>query len=285
MPRTLSGLVTGEFDDIEVQGSFKVTSHHPAEFQHLVIGDEAEESGLLVVNGNIDCSSIVTTGLEADLTFTFDNMADIVYNGGTPRTIDIPSVPTLQPLTFTSDDWSDVEYDPASPTARTINIPSASSPDSLTLNGTAYNGSSAVTVQTGVLSVAVGPGGTSTQTYSVPASPALVSSGFGPSFTLAQESDVLIELQVWVDAGAQYEETLMLTLVDDRTDASSDAYLPKRKVYTGLTDSILSVRWLLSDLDAGTHEVGLLAEKANNFTMSLLWAGTYPDLIMSATIV
>ena len=86
MPKSLSGLTTGDFDDVEVansmtvhqkletKGTFKMSGEQPAEFTHLQVGD-ATTNGDLYVYGNIvhRNGSISSLGGSAlpDLAFTF----------------------------------------------------------------------------------------------------------------------------------------------------------------------------------------------------------------------
>ena len=90
MPRSLSGVKTGDFDtlevsdkitaqDLETQGSFSHTGSTPAEFDQLTVGTSPANEGLLTVNGSIACGSISSTGLEAPLTFTLPDDSTIVY--------------------------------------------------------------------------------------------------------------------------------------------------------------------------------------------------------------
>ena len=79
MPRSLSGVRSGEFDtievtekmtaqDLETQGRVSHLGNDAAEFRNLQVGTDVgvgANTGLLTVHGNIACSNITTNGLEA----------------------------------------------------------------------------------------------------------------------------------------------------------------------------------------------------------------------------
>lgn len=118
MPRTLSGLKTGDFDTLEVADKFEAkgemihSGDTAPEFALLRIGGgTAEFAGniKLIVNGDFSCSRLSTTGVEANLKIKRQSDGYIwTYNGGTdvPDTsagqpeIVIPSIPDPHTLTI-----------------------------------------------------------------------------------------------------------------------------------------------------------------------------------------
>ena len=97
MPRTLSGIKDAEFDtltvsealttqDLETQGTFSHTGLAPAQFDTLNVGSDGDTGVKMTVYGNIACSQITTTGLEAELKFQNQGStatAQHTYNGAT----------------------------------------------------------------------------------------------------------------------------------------------------------------------------------------------------------
>ena len=111
MPRTLSGLKTGEFDTLEVSDLFELRGqmiHSGADaprFALLKVGTNPPDptaSTVLSVDGDIKCTGIVSSdGSLLDQPLTFSRTSgtnwteDIVYDGGTALTVKIPSPNTL----------------------------------------------------------------------------------------------------------------------------------------------------------------------------------------------
>ena len=135
MPRSLSGVKTGEFDtlevsdkmtanDLETQGVFTHTGSTPAEFDRMTVGTAPANEGLLTVNGNIACSAISTSGLEAPLTFTLSDGSTTVYNGGTARSVTIPATqPTFRTLTLKHGLTTIGTFDPVGSSSPSLVVP------------------------------------------------------------------------------------------------------------------------------------------------------------------
>jgi len=142
MPRTLSGLRTGEFDTLEVSGQMIHSGEAAAQFRRLKVGDgpdEPTDSTVLMVDGDIQCTGIVSSdGSLFDKALTFSRTSgtdwteDIVYDGGTAVTIKIPTPPD-SPRLLTINHGSNPlgTYDTTGNT--TIDIPEADTPHTLTI--------------------------------------------------------------------------------------------------------------------------------------------------------
>ena len=138
MPRTLSGLRTGEFDTLEVSGQMIHSGDAAAQFGRLKVGDgpdEPTDSTVLMVDGDIQCTGILSSdGSLFDKPLTFSRTSgtdwteDINYDGGTAVTVKIP---TPQTLTINHGSNPLGTYDTTGNT--TIDIPEADTPHTLTI--------------------------------------------------------------------------------------------------------------------------------------------------------
>ena len=109
MPKSLSGLVTGEFDDIETQnvvvtnllhtkGDLRFSGTNPANFDHLKLGPlDDPVATVLTVDGNVTLTNNNNALIE-NLVFTGGTTAS--YDGTHPKTVAIPVMPTLRSLTI-----------------------------------------------------------------------------------------------------------------------------------------------------------------------------------------
>ena len=272
MPRTLSGLKTGEFDTIDVSdsintqnlqttGQFSHTGSAPAEFDTMTVGPPGGSGVKLTVNGNIACSQMTTTGLEADLTFqhTGDTAtAANTYDGGTARSIDFGK------LTLTKGGATVGQYEPLSASDTTLNIPETSIP----AFPVSYHAS---------LTHA------SAQSFSVDETATLISSGFGITLTPATSTSYLVEVQSWCENDTSNSETLTLTLTQSKTSAA--AAHDSSAVFEGKVSKALVVYRKVLTLSAGTHHIGLAfntEDDDNGDNCLIYYGGEYPDVVMTA---
>jgi hypothetical protein len=298
MPRTLSGLKTGEFDTIDVSesinthnlqttGQFSHTGSTPAEFDTMTVGPDGGSGVKLTVNGNIACSQMTTTGLEAELTFqhTGDTAtAAHTYNGGTARSIDFGK------LTLTKGGATVGQYLPLSASDTTLNIPETSIPalEALTVkhrDGTAnvsYDGTVARTIHIPRLQVASLTSG-STVAFNIPETAAVISSGFGITLAPAASTSYLIEVQCWCENNTTNSETITLVLSQSKTGASP--VHASHLVFEGKAAHNLVVFRKVLTLAAGTHQVGLAfhtEDDGDGDNCHVYYGGEYPDVVMTA---
>ena len=270
MPRSLSGVKTGEFDtlevsdkmtanDLETQGVFTHTGSTPAEFDRMTVGTATANEGLLTVNGNIACSAISTSGLEAPLTFTLSDGSTTVYNGGTARSVTIPaSLPTFRTMTLKHGLTTVGTFDPVGGSS-----PSLVVPRSLTATLTSDT----------------------TQTTNVNDTPALLHSGFGLSLgTLASNTKVKVDVQMCVSNPTSSTEEFFVALTTSKTSAASE-YV--RTFAKKLNPDDLKIVQLSAMLTlSGTVNIGVAVDtKDEEYGVVVQYGGDFPDVILTATIV
>jgi hypothetical protein len=211
MPRSLSGVRSGEFDtievtekmtaqdletqgkitaqDLETQGSFSHMGATAPLFSTLKLGPEPEEpqgNVRLVIDGDFKCSNLVTTGIEKTVTFTLaDGVTTKTYDGSADVTLTAtemtPTPTTPKKLTVTRGGNSYKSYNTLADT--TINIPVL---PTLTLKqGTATLGTysttdTTITVPTPIVATLTHG---NTQTIDIDDNPSLVYSGYGLTLT------------------------------------------------------------------------------------------------------
>ena len=212
MPRTLSGLKTGEFDTLEVSDLFELRGqmiHSGADaprFALLKVGFDPPDptsTTVLSVDGDIKCTGIVSSdGSLLDQPLTFSRTSgtnwteDIVYDGGTALTVKIPTPDTL---TINHGSSTLGTYDTTANS--TIDIPEPEEPDSprtLTVQQGAapamntYDTTADVTITIPKIYYDV-LGGSGSWSADICYTASLLSSGFGVSLTsLPSSSKVLV---------------------------------------------------------------------------------------------
>ena len=269
MPRTLSGLKTGEFDTIDVSesisthnlqttGQFSHTGSTPAQFDTLQVGNDGDSGVRLTVNGNISCGAMTTTGLEANLSFqhaTATAPSSHIYNGASTRSIDFGK------LTLTKGGATAGLYAPLSSDNQTIDIPETPIP------------STAVASLTHAAN----------QSFTVDESATLISSGFGLSLSPASSTSYLVEVQFWCENDTSNSEVLTVSLTQSKSSASS--VHDSAMVFEGKASKALIVYRKVLTLGAGSHEVGLafnIEDDDDGNNCLIYYGGDYPDIVMSA---
>ena len=270
--RTLSGLKTGEFDtldvtdkmtaqDLETQGSFAHTGATPAEFDKLTVGTVPANSGLLTVHGNIACSTISTTGLEAPLTFNLSDGSSTVYNGGVSRTVAIPAaltLPTFRTLTLKHGATTIGTFDPvgAASTSLVVRRP--------------------VTAR---LTHATA------QTVNVNDAPALVSSGFGVSLAaLPSNTTVKVDVQMCVSNPTSSTEELFVALTTSKTSHAANHV--RKFLRKSAPDDVAVAHFSAVLTLSGTANIGLAVDtKDEEYGVVVQYGGDFPDVILTATVV
>ena len=270
MGRSLSGIKSGEFDtlevsdkvtanDLETQGAFSHTGSTPAEFDQLTVGTAPANEGLLTVNGNIACSAITTTGLEAPLTFNLSDGSTTVYNGGTSRSVTIPaSLPTFRTMTLKHGLTTIGTFDPVGGSS-----PSLVVPRSLTATLTSDTA----------------------QTANVNDTPALLHSGFGLSLgTLASNTKVKVDVQMCVSNPTSSTEEFFVALTTSKTSAASE-YV--RTFAKKLNPDDLKIVQLSAMLTlSGTVNIGVAVDtKDEEYGVVVQYGGDFPDVLLTATLV
>eukprot|EP01045_Picozoa_sp_COSAG04_P009285 COSAG04_NODE_533_length_12959_cov_8.218497_15_plen_341_part_00 len=139
MPRTLSGLRTGEFDSLEVSGQMIHSGEDAAQIRRLKVGDgpdEPTDSTVLMVDGDIQCTGILSSdGSLFDKPLTFSRTSgtdwteDINYDGGTAVTVKIPTPPD-SPRLLTITQGVSILGTYNTTAISTIDIPEPEEPDS-----------------------------------------------------------------------------------------------------------------------------------------------------------
>ena len=272
MPRSLSGVKTGEFDtlevsekitanDLETQGVFSHTGSTPAEFDKLTVGAAEANEGLLTVNGNIACSTITTTGLEAPLTFNLSDGSSTVYNGGAARSVTIPASVTL-------------------PTFRTMTLKHGA-----TTIGTfdPVGGSSPSLVVTRSLTASLTHA--TAQSVDINDSPSLLSSGFGLSLgTLASNTKVKVDVQLCVSNPTSSTEEFFVALTTSRTSFAS--HHVRKFFHRSPPDDIAVAHFSVVLTLSGTVNIGVAVDtKDEEYGVVVQYGGDFPDVILTATIV
>lgn len=280
MPRSLSGVRSGEFDtievtekmtahDLETQGSFSHTGTTAPHFQKLKLGqtpDEPEGSVRLVIDGDMKCSNFVTTGIEKTVTFSLADGSTKTYNGSADVTLSAsemtPTPTTPSTLTITQGGATLGTYDTSAP-GPTINIPSP--PPSPIVASLTHS---------------------SDQSVAVSETPTLLMSGFGVTLTPTASTNYLIEVQLFAEESSGNNEELTLTLTQDTSNTNAQ-HASHTVFFEKNVKQLISYRTVLT-LSSGTHEVGLAfnTEPDNDSNAArLLFGGDYPDVVMSATVV
>ena len=272
MPRSLSGVKSGDFDtlevsdkmttnDLETQGTFSHTGSTPAVFDQMTVGTAPANEGLLTVNGNIACSAITTTGLEAPLTFTLPDDSTTVYNGGTARTVTIPapvSLPTFRTMTLKHGATTVGTFDPVGSVNPTLVVPR-------TVTATLTSDTA--------------------QTANVNDSPALVYSGFGVTLASLQSgTKVKVDVQMCVSNPTSSTEEFFVALTTSKTSAASE-YV--RTFAKKLNPDDLKIVQLSAMLTlSGTVNIGVAVDtKDEEYGVVVQYGGDFPDVILTATLV
>ena len=272
MPRSLSGVKSGDFDtlevsdkmttnDLETQGTFSHTGSTPAVFDQMTVGTAPANEGLLTVNGNIACSAITTTGLEAPLTFTLPDDSTTVYNGGTARTVTIPapvSLPTFRTMTLKHGATTVGTFDPVGSVNPSLVVPR-------TVTATLTSDTA--------------------QTANVNDSPALVYSGFGVTLASLQSgTKVKVDAQMCVSNPTSSTEEFFVALTTSKTSAASE-YV--RTFAKKLNPDDLKIVQLSAMLTlSGTVNIGVAVDtKDEEYGVVVQYGGDFPDVIVTATLV
>ena len=311
MPKSLSGLTTGDFDDVEVQnsmtvhqkletrGTFKMSGEQPAEFRHLQVGD-ATTGGDLYVYGNIihrngSISSLDGTALP-DLTFTFADGSDSkIYDGSVQKSVTIPAdapQPNTLKLTGLVSDQFVATGSGYTDNTKTINLPQSKQLHfqgevAATFNPYAV-GDTTVTIPTlptpltqhqflAMYHMSTAGSNTLGTSYE------LVRDGAGCQFTTPSSSAVLVEVSLFVVGYPSSNVTIALT--KDRSTTtfnSSDLYSGTEKiVWNGGDQGLVHARFYLSGLiSASTNEVGV-AIKSTYSGSKVLYGGDKPNFMVT----
>ena len=272
MPRSLSGVKTGEFDtlevsetmtanDLEAQGNFSHTGDTPAEFDKLTVGTAPANEGLLTVNGRIACGTIASTGLEAPLTFTLPDDSTTVYNGGTARSVSIPaavSLPTFRTMTLKHGATTIGTFDPVGGANVSLVVPR-----SLTATLTSAT----------------------TQTVNVNDSPSLLHSGFGLSLgTLASNTKVKVDVQMCLSNPTSSTEEFFVALTNSKTSHTTNYVRKFAKMLKPDDVKIVQVSAMLTL--SGTANLGVAVDtKDEEYGVVVQYGGDFPDVILTATLV
>ena len=303
MPRSLSGLKTGDFDtlevsdkitaqDLETQGQFTHTGP-TLQFTTLKVGAEGVldpvSPDVLRIAGGVNCGAITTTGLGAGLTVTLPDGTSSVYNGGAAVAVTIPSSQTLTVLQGGSTLGA---YDTT--TDQTITIPAPAALRTLTLQqgaatlgtfdpGGGSNQSIAIptpnTVLTSTLTSATA------RTVNVNDAPSLVHSGFGFSLgTLPANTKVKVDVQMCVSNPTSSTEEFFVALTTSKTSLVTN-YV--RKFVKKLKPSDLKIVRFSAVLTlTGASSIGLAVDtKDVEYGVVVQYGGDFPDVIMTAEIV
>eukprot|EP01046_Picozoa_sp_COSAG06_P022954 COSAG06_NODE_1804_length_8360_cov_8.543155_3_plen_266_part_00 len=250
---------------------------------------EPAQTVVLAVDGNIACSTITTSGLEKPLTFNLPNNQQIEYDGGTARQVTIPPTPaTPSTLTVTRGGNPYQTYDTTAD--RTIDIPVL---PTLTLkHGSTTVGTYSTSDQTLVIPRPITATLThsSAQTIAVPEQtylltyPTLLYSGYG--LTLPAGT-YLVEVSFYLENLSSTTDTLTIALTQSKTAVTS-TYV-KDQMYIAKEDShTVNYRAVITLASQG--DVGLAFQTEDDATddgdnIKVRFGGTYPDVIMSATLV
>ena len=270
MGRSLSGIRSGEFDtlevsdkvtanDLETQGAFSHTGSTPAEFDQLTVGTAPANEGLLTVNGNIACSAITTTGLEAPLTFNLSDGSTTVYNGGTSRSVTIPaSLPTFRTMTLKHGATTIGTFDPVGGSSPSLVVPRS-------LTATLTHATA--------------------QTVNINDSPSLLSSGFGLSLgTLASNTRVKVDIQMCVSNPTSSTEEFFVALTTSKTSFAS--HHVRRFFHRSPPDDIATAHFSALLTLSGTVNIGVAVDtKDEEYGVVVQYGGDFPDVILTATIV
>ena len=318
MPRSLSGVRSGEFDtievtekvtaqdletqgkitaqDLETQGSFSHTGATAPLFSTLRIGQNpAEPAGSVVlkVDGDISCANFVTTGIEHTLAFTLaDGVTTKTYDGSADVTLTAtemtPAPTTPSTLTVTRGGNSYQSYDTLADTAIDIPVlPTLTLKQGTTTLGTYSTADTTITVPTPPRPTVASLTHSSNQAFDVTETTTLLMSGYGLTLTPTASTSYLIEVQVFVRNATAHSEELTLTLTDD-TESVSNHHTAHTIFLNKIASKQLLKYQTVLTLASGTHEVGLAFhteddDDGNNIT--LVFGGVFPDVIMSATVI
>lgn len=312
MSKSLSGLVTGEFDDVEVQntmtvheqletkGRFKMSGEQPAEFRHLQVGDTTT-NGDLYVYGNIihrngSISSLNGTALP-DLIFTGnfpDGDTEKRYDGSVQRTVPIPDPPpTPNTLKFTGlvTDMFVATGPGYSNNIKTINLPQARQLHFQgqvvdTYNPYDLGGDTTITIPTyptpstqhQFLALYQTP---TTSSNTLQTTYELVRDGAGCEFSAPTTGAVMVEVSMYVVGYPTSNITIALTKDRSTTSfGSSDLYSNTEKiVWNGDGQGIVHTRYYLSGL-SGSNEVGV-AIKTTYSGAKVLYGGDKPNFMVT----
>jgi hypothetical protein len=271
MPRTLSGLRTGEFDTIDVSdsintqnlqttGLFSHTGSVPAQFDKMSVGPADSTDTNLVVTGAVSCGGLTTAGLASSVKFQNVGSAATAaqtYDGGADRTIEFAKL-TLSKGGQTLGPYSVLGAD------QTLTIPETSIP------------AFPVSYHASLTNASV-------QSFSVDETATLISSGFGLTLTPSASTSYLVEVQCWCENDTSNSETLTLTLTQSKTSAA--AAHDSSAVFEGKGSKALVVYRKVLALSAGTHQIGLAfntEDDDNGDNCLVYYGGEYPDVVMTA---
>jgi len=304
MPRSLSGLKTGDFDtlevsdkitaqDLETQGQFTHTGP-TLQFATLKVGSspaEPSNPNVMNIDGGLSCGAITTTGLGAGLTVNLPDGTSPVYNGGAAVAVTIPT-----PLTLTVVQGGSTlgTYDTTSD--QTITIPAPAALRTLTLKqgltnlgtfdpGGGINQNITIptptphTVLTSTLTSATA------RTVNVNDAPSLVHSGFGFSLgTLPANTKVRVHVQMCVSNPTSSTEEFFVALTTSKTSLVTN-YV--RKFVKKLKPSDLKIVQFSAVLTlTGASSIGLAVDtKDVEYGVVVQYGGDFPDVIMTAEIV
>jgi hypothetical protein len=306
MPRSLSGVRSGEFDtievtekmtaqDLETTGRFQHTADDanlPAEFSYLNIGETGDTGVRLKVFGNLEVTGATTTsGLEAALTFkASDGTVLETYDGGLTKDFDnfqLPAPTAPSTLTFKASDGTVLEtYDGG--LTKDFQLPAPTTPSTLTLKqGTATLGTysttdTTITVPTPIVATLTHG---NTQTIDIDDNPSLVYSGYGLTLTnLPSNTKVKVDVQMWVDNTTSTKEEVFVALTTSKTSFSTNYTREVVFVLQPNTQKLATYSKVLTL--SGTCDIGLAVDTKDPETgVFIKLGGGFPDVIMSATEV
>ena len=281
MPRSLSGLKTGDFDSLDVSGDFQHTGSTPAGFSGLAC------TGLVQFSGD--------GALQEKVTFT-TNGVDQIYDGSASISVPIPPLPSAdKTLTVTQGSATLGTYNPTSSSADvTINVPPVPVPKVLTLTYdpgigvTTYDTTVARTVYIPVPQT-VSLQHSSQQTVAVTETETLLFSTFGLTFTPPVTQKYLIEVQMTLQNNSATDaEQVTLSLSPSLTSVGSP--LATDLIFVAKNTTQLVQYKTVITLAAGSAiNIGLTlkseTEVATSDLAKVLFGGSYPDIVMVATPV
>ena len=313
MPRSLSGVRSGEFDtievtekvtaqdletqgkitaqDLETQGSFSHTGATAPLFSTLRIGQNpAEPAGSVVlkVDGDISCANFVTTGIEHTLAFTLaDGVTTKTYDGSADVTLTAtemtPAPTTPSTLTVTRGGNSYQSYDTLADTAIDIPVlPTLTLKQGTTTLGTYSTADTTIAIATPIVATLTH---SSTQSIDIDDNPSLVHSGYGLTLTnLPSNTKVKVDVQVWVANPTSTKEEVFVALTKSKTSFSTN-YAREVALELPATSQKLATYSKVLTL-SGTCHIGLAVDTKDPETgVNIKLGGDFPDVIMSATIV
>ena len=281
MPRSLSGLKTGDFDTLEVSGDFQHTGSTPAGFSGLAC------TGLVQFSGD--------GALEEKVTFTTSE-GSLVYDGSASVSVTIPPLPADdKTLTVTQGSANLGTYNPTSSSADvTIAVPPFPVPEVLTLKydpgpgSTTYDTAVARTVYIPVPQT-VCLQHSAEQGVPVLETEALLFSTFGLTFTPPVTQKYLIEVQLTLQNNSTTDaEQVTLSLPSSLTSVASPLATDIIFVEKSTTQ-LVQYKTVITLVGGSAVNIGLAlkseTEVATTDLAKVLFGGPYPDIVMAATPV